>query len=158
MKIGTAMERALPPSARRSSGTILHVGIALMLLPGFAGCGKKDPFARQPVRGTVSFEGKPIQYGSINFEPAGGQKSAASAAIADGTFTIPREAGPSPGPYAVWVHAFDRGADPPPGTAPGEEGPPPKEILPEKYRSAPATQIEIREIAEGFNEVKIDLP
>ncbi len=154
----TSPRHSLPFLSPRRTTSRVSLAVALGMMSCLAGCGKKDPFARQPVRGTVSWEGKPIQYGSINLEPAAGQKTAASAAIADGVFSIPREAGPSPGSYAVWVHAFDRGADPPPGTAPGSEGPPPQEILPEKYRKAPALQIEIREATDAApNDVTIAL-
>jgi len=136
--------------------------VSLAALAGvvpLVGCGKTDPFARQPVKGTITWKGKPIQFGTITLEPASGQKTGATASIANGAFSIPREAGPSPGAYAVWIHAFDRGADPPPGTAPGEEGPPPKEILPEKYLKNAAGQIDVKQVKdEAPNELTLDLP
>lgn len=144
----------------RSAGKRLRGIVAVaVLVPLAIGCSKPDPFARQPVKGTITWQGKPIQFGTVTFEPAGGQKTGATASIADGAFSIGRDAGPSPGNYAVWVHAFDRGADPPPGTAPGEEGPPPKDILPEKYRTGAAGQFEVKQVKdEAPNELKLDLP
>ena len=34
------------------------------------GCGKKDPFARQPLEGVITWEGKPIALGAVALEPA----------------------------------------------------------------------------------------
>jgi len=132
------------------------IAVAALLV---VGCAKPDPFARQPVKGVITWQGKPIQFGTVTFEPASGQKTGATASIADGAFSIPRDAGPSPGNYAIWVHAFDRGAEPPPGTAPGSEGPPPQEILPEKYRKNAAGQFEVKQVKDDApNELSLDLP
>jgi len=148
--------RPWPAVTRCASRSAVFVVAVVAILA--CGCGKSDPFERQPVRGTIRWQGKPIQYGSIAFEPAAGQKTGASAAIADGEFTIPRQSGPSPGTYAVWVHAFDRGAEPPPGTAPGEEGPPPQEILPEQYRRAAAAEFDIQAVKDDApNVLELDL-
>jgi len=138
-----------------SHGAFLVI-CTLSVLAG--GCGPSDPFERQPVRGTIRWQGKPIQYGSITFEPAAGQKTGASAAIANGEFTISRQAGPSPGTYAIWIHAFDRGGELPPGAAPGEEGPPPKDILPEQYRKAAAATFDIQPVKDDApNLLELDL-
>lgn len=146
------------PAGHRVTRAIPIVLACLGLVAMVGGCGKKDPFARQPVRGTIKWQGKPIRHGSITLEPLAGQKTGASASIADGAFSIGRQAGPSPGLYAVWVHAFDRGADPPPGTAPGEEGPPPQEILPEKYRNAAAGQFDVKDVKDDApNLLELDL-
>jgi len=131
--------------------------IALPLVGSF-GCGKSDPFQRQPIRGNVTWKGKPIQYGSVVLEPAEKQGAGAMAPIRDGKFELPRQAGPSPGNYALWVHAFDKSGEVPPGTLPGQEGPPPKEILPDKYRLNAAAQITVERVSdEKPNEVSVTL-
>lgn len=122
-----------------------------------AGCGG-DPMNRQPVSGQVRFGGKDVKFGSVRFEPADGQKTAASADVRDGKFALSRAAGLSPGRYKVWVQAFDRVPDPVPGAAPGSEGPPPRDILPKKYADSPATETTVAEVPDDKpNELVIDL-
>ena len=123
---------------------------AAMLLVA-VGCGPKDPFGRQPLKGFVTWNGKPIQYGSISLEPAEGQPAGAMASIRDGVFDIPRAAGPCPGKYDVWLHAYDHGGE-------RFDIPPPKEILPAKFLAKPATQIVIEQVDDDVpNKFKFDL-
>ncbi len=109
-----------------------------VLLVVVTACGKSDPFERQPLKGVITWEGKPIQFGSITLEPAEGQPAGAMASIRDGVFEIPREAGPSPGKYSVWLHAYDHSGERPEN---GDDLEPPKEILPPEYLSKPPTEI-----------------
>lgn len=131
-----------------TNGQRAAIGIVAACMMATVGCGRRDPFERQPLNGLISWQGKPIKYGTIVLEPAEKQPAGATASLRDGIFTIPRSAGPSPGKYAVWVHAFDRSGDVPPGTLPGQEGPPPKEILPEKYRLGAATEVTIERVTD----------
>lgn len=134
------------------------VSVAAFCLMALLGCGRPDPFERQPLKGVITWEGKPIKYGTIVLEPAEKQPAGATASLRDGVFSMPRSAGPSPGKYAVWVHAFDRSGEVPPGTMPGQEGPPPKDILPDRYRLAAATEISIERVADDKpNEIKFNL-
>lgn len=110
------------------------------------GCGPKDPFGRQPIKGTVSLEGEPVQYGVLTLEPAESQPAGSTAPIRDGKFAIPRQQGPCAGKYHVWVQVLDRSGDVPPGTLPGQEGPPPRNILPDKYRKGPIAELVVEKI------------
>lgn len=106
----------------------------------------------------VKFAGKPIQYGSIRLEPAEKQPTGTSAPIRNGEFKIDRSAGVSEGRYTVWVQAFDRSGELPPGAMPGQEGPPPKDILPARYMNAPAGEVTIRKVSDAApNQVDLDL-
>jgi hypothetical protein len=59
---------------------------------------------RVEVRGTVAYEGSPIERGLITIRPAKGSKGpAAGTAIVDGRFLIPAEQGPVAGPAEVDV-------------------------------------------------------
>jgi hypothetical protein len=119
------------------------------------GCGKRDPFGRQPLKGFVTWEGKPIKYGTIALEPAEGQPAGAFAPIREGAFDIPREAGPCPGKYNVWLHAYDHAGERP---ADGREIAPPKEILPPKFLAKPPAQVTIEKVeGEKVNEFTVDL-
>lgn len=131
--------------------------LAACLILVSIGCGGGgDAAKRQPVTGTVNFRGKPIQFGSVRFEPAAGQIAPASADIRDGKFTLARAQGPSPGKYKVWVQAFDRVSDS--NAMPGSEGPAPKDILPAKYLNEPALETDILEVGDSApNTLTIDL-
>ena len=131
-------------------------GLGCML--SFSGCGRGDPFERQPIQGNVNFDGKPIQFGVIRFEPAGKEPTGTSASIRDGKFKIERGAGVGPGDYKVYVQGFDKMDAGPAGAFPGEEGTPPQNILPEKYLNEPAAKITISKVANDKpNEVALDL-
>lgn len=119
------------------------------------GCSKSDPFERQPLRGFVTWNGKPVQFGSIVLEPAEGQAAGAMASIRDGNFILTRDAGPSPGTYKVWLHAYDHSGERPEG---GEDLPPPKEILPPKYLANPVADVSIKRVENNeSNEFTFDI-
>src|SRR5262245_19611226 len=67
-----------------------------------AGCGDKYG-GRVEVSGTVKLKGQPLKAGVLMFEPLGGQGTAASAPISDGSYTIPRSTGLKPGKYLIRV-------------------------------------------------------
>jgi len=106
-----------------------------------SGCGKKDPFGRQPLEGSVTWEGKPIAVGVIALEPAEGQPAGANASIRDGKFSMTRDTGPCPGKYNVWIRAFDH-ANPDPNV------PEPKQILPRKFLESPPAQVTIEQVGD----------
>ncbi len=57
---------------------------------------------RYPVSGTVKFDGKPMDYGQISFQPVEQNgTSSAAAQIANGKFDIPAKKGLTPGEYTV---------------------------------------------------------
>jgi len=136
-------------------GTLRLLGLTLVWGVMAAGCGKREPFGRQPIKGVVTWEGKPIQFGSIAFEPAEGQPAGAMASIRDGAFEIPRSAGPCAGRYHVWLHAYDHAGERP---TDGSERAPPKEILPAKFLAKPPASIVIERVeGEQVNEFTFDL-
>jgi hypothetical protein len=110
----------------------------------------------QPVRGTLEFQSKPVKFGSVRFEPTEGQKTAASADVRDGQFSLARASGLAPGKYKVWAQAFDR--IPETAAAPGSEGLPPKDLLPAKYQNEPAGELTVKEVPDDKpNELALDL-
>lgn len=140
----------------RRMDRILVVGCIASVV-GLTGCGRGDPFQRQPIQGSVKFEGKPIQFGAVRFEPAGSEPTGTTASIRDGSFKIDRISGVGPGKYKVYVQAFDKMDAGPPGTFPGEEGTPPQNILPDKFLNEPVTQITISEVSDDKpNEIDVD--
>ncbi len=133
----------------------LFIGALCAIFVATAACSKPDPFQRQPLKGFVTWKGQPIQFGTIVLEPAEGQRAGAMASIRDGNFEIPRVAGPSPGKYSVWLHAYDKSGDEPVN---GDDARPPREILPAKYLANPPAEVQIERVeGEKFNEFNFDL-
>ena len=95
------------------------------------GCAKKDPFNRQEVSGTVTLNGKPVDTGSIYFEPQEGQGVATNASISKGAFRLPKETnGLSPGKYK-WELVVMNGPGPGGGEGGGADtGAMPKNLVP----------------------------
>jgi len=124
------------------------VAAALLL----TGCGPRQ----SSVKGTVTFDGAPVEEGSISFFPEPGTESRkASAAILNGAFAIPAEAGPMPGKFRVeinWVKKTGRKA---PSADPGMPDIDERiEAIPEKYNSASTL---VREITPGENTLEFVL-
>jgi hypothetical protein len=67
-------------------------------------CRDDDGLGRVAVRGSVTYQGAPVQRGLITFRPASGSRGpAAGTGIVDGKFLIPAEKGPIAGPQEVEV-------------------------------------------------------
>ena len=62
--------------------------------------------SRQPISGTVTLDGKPLKYGTINFRPDGHAASGSGGIVLEGNFEIPGDKGLPPGNYKVNVQAF----------------------------------------------------
>jgi hypothetical protein len=79
----------------------------LSALQALAGCGAPDDnLPREPISGSVTFAGEPLEKGSIQFIPISeGATVAAGAIVIDGTFNVPRTDGPVPGSYKVMIFA-----------------------------------------------------
>lgn len=64
-----------------------------LLFVSAAGCGPSDPLARYPVKGKVSFQGQPVEEGTITFEdPSAGQVNSSPLA-AGGAYSLELPAG-----------------------------------------------------------------
>jgi hypothetical protein len=114
----------------------LRPALLVLALSAWPGCGgETDGLPREPVWGSVTFEGKPVASGMIQFLPASPDTTVqAGAAIRDGAYSIPREGGPVPGTYKVVINAPSGDAALPSG-APGQALPVPKELIPAKYNA-----------------------
>jgi hypothetical protein len=91
-----------PPRAGLCSLAI--IGLAL------AGCGRGDGLARYRVKGTVTFEGKPVEFGAIFFEPTESVGKIAPTVylpVRSGKYDA-QDKGPIAGKYRVIVGGMDR--------------------------------------------------
>ncbi len=73
------------------------------------GCGESP--VGSGVKGTVTFNGQPLDQGSIEFSPAAGQKTYSGGPIKDGQYSIPADQGLEPARYDA-AHFIDRGERP----------------------------------------------
>ena len=80
--------------------------IPLALLPFMlAGCGggDYDGPARASVKGKVTFDGAPVDGGTIAFIPVGGDGRKAGESIVNGEYNIPEAKGPNTGEHRVEI-------------------------------------------------------
>lgn len=82
------------------TGRWLGTVTAIIAVAGLAqGCSKPLPAGMTRVAGVVSYQGKPLPDGTINFEGKGGQGSATARIQSDGSF----EAVMPPGEYQAMI-------------------------------------------------------
>jgi hypothetical protein len=83
----------------------LFLAISVSLTFGCGGGTPKDPLGRQAVSGKVTLDGKPLDAGSISFQPLAesGRATASGAVITSGQYKIPAESGLAPGEYRVVI-------------------------------------------------------
>jgi hypothetical protein len=112
--------------------------ICLVLCPALGGCGgADDDLPRQALSGTVTLDGQPLELGIIQFQPSSAQEPLpAGAEIKDGTFTIARDEGPTPGNYRVFITSSGGKKPPTPAGTSGEKMPGiMPDLIPAKYNS-----------------------
>ena len=131
-----------------------------------AGCAETT--GRQPLAGTVSFQGQPLDMASIDFTRVDPTEPAlhCGAMVRGGRFDIPRESGVPPGRYRVVISA----GGPPPAATPaavapgGESRTPPirganpfqaSERIPARYNEASALFVDVT--ADKPNHFTFDL-
>jgi hypothetical protein len=83
----------------------------LVLALALAGCGKDN---RLVLAGAVTYDGKPLPYGTIKFDPdrtKGGSGPQGSGEIRDGRYRTNPNFGPQPGPHVVRITGWSRGPE-----------------------------------------------
>lgn len=142
-------------SSRREvrSPRLIRGALALLLACGCGcGCGSGDGLPRQRVSGSVTLDGKPLESGSITFDPEDpGRANAVSgfAMIRGGSYAIAAAAGLTPGQYRVSI--VSTGGEAAPATeAPGA---PPRKVaeglVPAKYNTHSSLKAEVKPDGTG---------
>ncbi len=112
-----------------------------------AGCNQQaDDLPRKSISGTVTFDGKPLAKGSIQFQPATtAEPVSAGSFIEGGKYSIARGEGLVPGNYKVIISA---GAGETAASAkdqqPGAPRPVPKELIPRQYNTRSTLTIQVK--------------
>lgn len=100
---------------------------------------------KQAVSGTITFQGKPLDQGLIQFAPSSPEIPTASGAnIQNGKYQIPQDKGLLPGTYDVRISAPEKGTVAKEAAMPGESGPPAKERIPTKYNANTTLKFEVK--------------
>ena len=123
--------------------------LALITALVLSGCGGKE--SGIPVSGEVTFQGRPLDQGSIEFSPAEGQGTISGAPIMNGRYEIPADHGLQPGKYDVRISST---IAPPVREFAFEEAPPKvaaeaKQRIPAKYNSKTTLQADLKESGEN---------
>ena len=124
--------------------------IALIVLV-LGGCGEPggDDLPREPISGTVSFDGKPLANGTIQFQPASqAEGMAAGGMVVDGHFEVPRGEGPVPGKYKVQIDSLTGTVSVP---VPGLPASPEGDVMPGELKIPPKKMMQRRLIPPRYN-------
>ena len=136
------------PSSRFVFGVLL-LGVALIA----SGCGQKFP-RTAIVRGKVTYKGKPVPNGTVNFVPVAG-KDASGEIQPDGSYTLtsyrPGD-GAIPGKYSVVIVAMQDNST----RLPEDRSPLPPPIVPVKYTSLATSDLKA-EVEDKENTINFDL-
>jgi hypothetical protein len=97
------------------------IGLATTICTG---CGEKDPWNRQGLTGTVTFNGEPCKGGSISLMPLTNNNTISGGLIVDGKFSIAAGKGLAPGEYGVAIMIPDPRWDVSLGGEPEQVSPP----------------------------------
>lgn len=119
--------------------------LSCLCLGTLALLGCRDEFAdRHEITGNVTYKGKPLSQGNIQFIPEGVPGAATGVANVDnGKYEIPKRGGLKPGTYKVVISSA-AGTKVKEGEAPGESGPPPKELIPPEYNVNTKQKVEVK--------------
>ena len=138
---------------------------SLVAQVGLAGCGSGDGLSRHPISGTVTFDGKPLANGFIQFLPSADSATpiAAGAMIEGGNYAIPTEEGLVAGSYQVMISSAGSGKEKASGggEASGEGAMPglgplhARELIPPKYNTKSELTATVTD--EGPNEFDFNL-
>ena len=150
--------------ARSSSiSSCLIFTLFALFLGGCGGESVKQFDNLVPVDGTVSFNGKPLDHGTVSFFPKAKGGQPAIGKISDGKFTMVTTVsapGVVIGKYKVRIESVDGAVEMPSATAPppkpGEKRPGPKSLIPEKYNDLATSGLTV-DVFDGMDSIEWEL-
>jgi hypothetical protein len=129
---------------------VLFAALAL----GLSGCGD-DRIKTVPVKGTVTYKGKPVPNGTVMFTPLAGGPTATGELHKNGTYTLTTYKhgdGAAVGQYKVVVVAMEDTSN----RLPEDRNPLPPPIVPDKYTSIATTDLQA-DVRAGDNVCDFEL-
>lgn len=124
-----------------------------------AGCSGPSQLETAPVKGTVTYKGKPLKYGNVSFRPAAGSPSTGRIQE-DGTFTLSTYGdgdGAIIGTNQVSITATERDAGQEKEVDPNTELMVSKSLIPSKYTSFSTSELTADVKAGDANEFNFEL-
>ncbi len=127
------------------------------------GCGGSDAPEMAPVKGVVTYQGKPVENAGVTFTPTKKGSPATAQTNAQGEFTLQTlgKDGAILGDHIVTIAKMESQAvdasQGEPGRQPPSKTPPPKSLIPDKYAHPDKSGLKQTVKADGPNEFKIDL-
>ena len=138
-----------------SAVVVSCLGVAL-----FAGCETQDTGGRLAISGNVTFQGSPLDQGTIEFTSTGeGATAFTGAMIKGGSYEVPAEQGLAPGTYRVKISSVVEDSSTPVPEMPGmpEDGAPAaQERIPAEYNTESTKEVTVT--ADGANKFDFDIP
>jgi hypothetical protein len=121
---------------------------AACVLSSFPGCADYDDLPREAISGSVNLSGKPLEGGTIQFQPkTNGISTVCGAGISNGQYTISRSEGLVPGKYQVLIYGVVAQTEPATATPTSVGDTPPKrgakEPIPQQYNSKSVLTAEV---------------
>jgi hypothetical protein len=112
---------------------------------------------RHAISGTVTFNGAPVDNGTINFQPMDQGPTSSGATFTGGKYELPEDKGLPAGRYLVSISAPKpgTGSTPPEGAMPGDPVTPPTELIPPEWNAKSEQTIEVK--PEGPFEFNFDV-
>jgi hypothetical protein len=133
--------------------TWVLLGLALL---GLSGCGSAEQ--RQPLSGTVTFQGSALPTGYVTFlTNTAPPQAAGGALIQDGKFSVPAEQGLEPGTYKATVSAARGEGKRTPGQVSAGASTPAAEQIPLRYNDPIQTVLTIEVTQGGANRFELNL-
>lgn len=123
-----------------------------------SGCSSDSAAQRRAISGHVTFKGKPLEHGNIQFLfTDAGQGAGAGAAIQNGAYRIPASHGLTPGTYRVLISSGeivknDKDVDPA-GRPLMRLG---REVIPPQYNSRSTVKVEVRAVDDNTVDFTIE--
>jgi hypothetical protein len=167
---------------QRSKAKSVVILAGFVALVTVIGCGEGNPFGTVKVDGVVTLDGQAVDGATVVFQPAtGAGKAATGMTDKDGKFTLTTHAagdGAMPGSYKVSVTKFETETGPDTSNMSFEEAlkasqefelarqkkanakgelPPPKELLPAKYKNPEKSGLTFEVKASGENHADLKL-
>ena len=124
--------------------------LALLFVVVFAlsGCGGEEHVGNT-ASGMVTFQGKPLDQGTIEFAPAANQGTFSGGSIKDGAYSLPPTAGLEPGLYTVRITSVEGGESVATDQPPGEPVSTGKQRIPAQYNTKSTLTAEVQDGAEN---------